>query len=1218
MGTLKAIELCNFKSYRDTHRVDLGDSSFSAIIGPNGSGKSNMMDAISFVLGVRSSQLRSTQLKDLIYRGRIMRGEEVSSTQSQEATSAYVLVEYEKSNGDLLKLKRTITPSGASEYRINGKVTSSGEYNATMKKENILVKARNFLVFQGDVEQIASQSPRDLSQLIEITSGSIDLKPEYDRLKEELDVQTERSNAAWQRRRTYNAEKKHYVELKDRYDAYTAKAAERDDAVVQQQLWKLWQAQKIENEARDQIEGGDAAIQNAEGAVQEAAQEVDNVAAQYASDKKKLLKAERSAKKRADVILESKQQLVPVAERIAVVSGNISRHEARYVTVESDLTRHKNEVKQTRGSLKMVQDASAEFERDLSAKQKESGGVIRTDEDAAEYSSLKNQVHKQSLAERAEIETVQRKLRPVQDHKRSLEQSQEDAELKVKEFKSEFGVYQTQLKEAEEVLKTHQSSLRTQSESLARVVDEQTTRRRVEAELGDKLGVVANRLLELNAVKRQTERERRLKETVANLKHVFSAQKVHGLVYDLCKPKEKRHDLAVETILGKDIDSIVVDSFKTAQDCIAYLKEQQGGLASFIPLDTIKAMPVNSSLRSRLRGAVLAIDAISFQSQYERAFQYVCGSAIVCDDLKEAKRLGWSLNVKAVTVDGSVIHKAGLMTGGTTQKGQAGKRTSKWDESEVTKLQAEKDALVLELQTVGRQKFDPERQDTLQREVDKVRQEVSSAQKHVASLKDKLKDINGQLKYYSDEAAKSKKAIASTASDLNRLETQKATIQQRLDQVWHTVFSQYCSRVGVSVEDVFAYEQTHGSLSAEAENRRLNFSQQIATLESQLKFGSSRVDECKERLNKIRQSINDDKAAVDGWQADEEQLKEDIGILEDKARAEAKQVQKLTAAVQNASTESNAAKEHLSRAQAVVDNLRRKLAQSETELETAATQRYEVLRECKIEGIALPLVSGDLESVPLVEDESQMDIDVEVDFSGLPQGVRRLADDSTLVAKIKGLQADLERINPNLKAVSRLEQVEAEGATIEAESKRERDALQELQAQFREVRDARCEKFNAAFEHISGVIDATYKELTRSEAFPLGGSATLTVEDEHEPYLEGIKYHAMPPMKRFREMELLSGGEKTMAALALLFSIHSFHPSPFFVLDEIDAALDNANVQRVANYIRKHAGTKCQFIVISLKRGLYTHGECLVGIYRDQEVNSSKILTMDLRSYPDS
>ncbi|KAG5365425.1 Structural maintenance of chromosomes protein 1 [Yarrowia sp. C11] len=1220
MGTLKAIELCNFKSYRDTHRVDLGDSSFSAIIGPNGSGKSNMMDAISFVLGVRSSHLRSTQLKDLIYRGRIMRGEEVSSTQSQEATSAYVLVEYEKSNGDLLKLKRTITPSGSSEYRINNKVTSSGEYNATMKKENILVKARNFLVFQGDVEQIASQSPQDLSKLIEITSGSIDLKPEYDRLKEELDVQTERSNAAWQRRRTYNAEKKHYVELKDRYDAYTAKAAERDEAVVKQQLWKLWQAQRMEDEARDQIEGGDAAIQNAEGAVQEAVQEVENVAAKYASDKKRLLKQERSAKKRSDVILEHKQQLVPVAERIAVVSGNITRHEARFSAVEADLLRHQDEVKQTRGVLKMAQNNFKEHEQELSSKQKESGGVIRSDEDAVEYSTLKNEVHKRSLAEQAEIETVKRKLRPVQDHKRALEQAQEDSELKIKEFKSSFSVYQTQLKEAEEVLKTHQSALRTQSESLARVVDEQTTRRRVELELGDKLGVVANRLIELNAVKRQSERERRLKETVANLKHVFSAQKVHGLVYDLCKPKEKRHDLAVETILGKDIDSIVVDSFKTAQDCIAYLKEQQGGLASFIPLDTIKAMPVNSSLRSRLRGAVLAIDAISFSSQYERAFQYVCGSAIVCDDLKDAKRLGWSLNVKAVTTDGSVIHKAGLMTGGTTQKGnQGGKRASKWDESEVTKLQAEKDALVLELQTVGRQKFDPERQDTLQREVDKVRQEVSAAQKHVASLKDRLKDINSQLKYYGEEAAKSKKQIASTASDLEKLEEQKATIQARLDQVWYTVFSSYCSRVGVSVEDVFAYEQTHGSLSAEAERKRLRISQQIATLESQLKFGSKRVDECKERLAKIRQSIDDDKAAVDGWEADEAQLREDIGILEEKARAEAKQVQKLTASVQNASSESNAAKEHLSRAQAVVDNLRRKLAQSETELETAATQRYEVLRECKIEGIQLPLASGDLESVPLVEgDDSQMEVDVEVDFSSLPQGIRRLADDSTLVAKIKALQAELERINPNLKAVSRLEQVEAEGATIEAESKREREALQELQAQFREVRDARCDRFNAAFEHISGIIDATYKELTRSDAFPLGGSATLTVEDEHEPYLEGIKYHAMPPMKRFREMELLSGGEKTMAALALLFSIHSYHPSPFFVLDEIDAALDNANVQRVANYIRKHAGTKCQFIVISLKRGLYTHGECLVGIYRDQEVNSSKILTMDLRSYPDT
>merc|ERR1711939_722668 len=122
--------------------------------------------------------------------------------------------------------------------------------------------------------------------------------------------------------------------------------------------------------------------------------------------------------------------------------------------------------------------------------------------------------------------------------------------------------------------------------------------------------------------------------------------------------------------------------------------------------------------------------------------------------------------------------------------------------------------------------------------------------------------------------------------------------------------------------------------------------------------------------------------------------------------------------------------------------------------------------------------------------------------------------------------------------------------------------------------------------------------------FPAGGRAYLTA-DEEEPYLAGVNYHTMPPTKRFRDMEHLSGGEKTMAALALLFAIHSYQPSPFFVLDEVDAALDNTNVGKIAAYIRRRANEDFQFIVISLKTGLFQGSESLVGVFRDQEANSS-------------
>lgn len=204
-----------------------------------------------------------------------------------------------------------------------------------------------------------------------------------------------------------------------------------------------------------------------------------------------------------------------------------------------------------------------------------------------------------------------------------------------------------------------------------------------------------------------------------------------------------------------------------------------------------------------------------------------------------------------------------------------------------------------------------------------------------------------------------------------------------------------------------------------------------------------------------------------------------------------------------------------------------------------------------------------------------------------------------------------------MRAIERLETVENRLVATEKDFEESRAALKTTRDAFNQIKEKRFELFNKAFEHISEQIKHTYKELTRSEAYPLGGNAYLDIEeDTPTPYLSGIKYHAMPPLKRFRDMEHLSGGEKTMAALALLFAIHSYQPSPFFVLDEVDAALDNANVEKFKKYIREHAGPGMQFIVISLKTALFQDSESLVGVYRDQEVNSSRTLTLDVSLLP--
>lgn len=177
--------------------------------------------------------------------------------------------------------------------------------------------------------------------------------------------------------------------------------------------------------------------------------------------------------------------------------------------------------------------------------------------------------------------------------------------------------------------------------------------------------------------------------------------------------------------------------------------------------------------------------------------------------------------------------------------------------------------------------------------------------------------------------------------------------------------------------------------------------------------------------------------------------------------------------------------------------------------------------------------------------------------------------------------------------------------------------------------ECRYELFMDAFNHISGNIDKIYKQLTKSHTHPLGGTAYLNLENEDDPFLHGIKYTAMPPTKRFRDMDQLSGGEKTVAALALLFSIHSYKPSPFFILDEVDAALDNLNVAKVAGFIRSKScegrasqdtdgGSGFQSIVISLKDSFYDKAEALVGVYRDSDGGCSKTLTFDLTNYRES
>lgn len=312
-----------------------------------------------------------------------------------------------------------------------------------------------------------------------------------------------------------------------------------------------------------------------------------------------------------------------------------------------------------------------------------------------------------------------------------------------------------------------------------------------------------------------------------------------------------------------------------------------------------------------------------------------------------------------------------------------------------------------------------------------------------------------------------------------------------------------------------------------------------------------------------------------------------------------------------------------------ISKLIRLINSKRAQIDQLEAQKQEILEKCELEQINLPIISDPMDtdnSVPAPH----------FDFDQLSRALKdkRHSDrdkiEGDFKQKIDGLVAEIERTAPNLKALDQyealLEKERAVTEEFEAVRKEEREKTQ----RFNEVKQRRYQLFMDAFNHISGNIDKIYKQLTKSNTHPLGGTAYLNLENDDDPFLHGIKYTAMPPTKRFRDMEQLSGGEKTVAALALLFSIHSYKPSPFFILDEVDAALDNLNVAKVAGFIRSKScegartsqdadgGSGFQSIVISLKDTFYDKAEALVGVYRDSERGCSRTLTFDLTKYRES
>jgi len=1047
--------LPDFKSYKGHHILTFGDSYFTSIIGPNGSGKSNSyalphftnrsvtdtfrMDAISFVLGIKSSHLRSTQLRDLVYRGRVYRTSKINadgtateetaetnghvngdahsdeegtrrSSQRDDAKTAWVMAVYEDDAGDEQKWKRTITSSGTSEYRINNRVVSAKQYNEVLEIENILVKARNFLVFQGDVEAIAQQSPRDLTRLIEQISGSLEYKEDYDRLKIESEKANEEQTFKLNQRRAMNSEIRQYQEQKREAENFERKASERDSAIVTHVLWKLFHFQRVMEESTAEIEQHKAQLQEYERSVEKYKQRLDDAQREQAKASREVAKMNRAIEKKQKDIEENENSLVPIDEKITLSKMNVGKYRVRVGEVSKERDSQQRTVDQFTKDLKTVEKAQKRWEEEQDRAAQQSGRQLSSS-DLQEYSRLRGEVTKRTAADQSQADGLARQLKSDEETVTSLKNKIESTTSDVQKLEDELQSLIDRRKEFETQAKQYQNEIDAKKKEINALASERSRTTQVRVEMDEKLRDVLNKLVEADSGRRESEKETRARETVAAMKRIFPGG-VLGRVHELCKPKQKKFETAIAIALGRHWDSVVVDTEKTAKDCIQYLRDQRAGQATFIPLDTIQVKPVNSNLKGAFKGMRLAIDAIDYDTEVERAMSYACGNAMVCDSLAVAKHIIYEKGIEAtaVTLDGMKIHKGGLMTGGRGPND----KPRRWDDAEVENLRrlAEKYRSELAaLDSSKNQRHGREEEEKLQGELAALEQRVLFAREEVKALIRNHESKQKEHAHKKSQLNDAKPRYQQQSKDLDTLKTNIKRFQDSIASVEDDVFASFCQRLGYS--DIREYEAQQGTLQQELLKKKLEFSTQRSRLENQLRFEEQRLLATNDRIKKLEDHAKRDENGIERLEAEREAIQEELDNLQ--AELEALDMDLKTLQDKAAEKSSKVAEERreLQKRTKTVEDQLKAVAELEGTVQRNAAERFALLRKCRIDEIKIPLASRSrpLTDLPLNEvaengDGDAMDVDG-ADGLHIPE----IGD--------YGIEVDFEPLDDDLKEVSK-------------------------------------------------------------------------------------------------------------------------------------------------------------------------------------------------------
>ncbi len=1158
------MEMKGFKSFANKVTIDFTND-FNCILGPNGSGKSNVLDALCFVLGKAGSKsLRAEKTANLIYNG--------GKTKSP-AKQGEVHIWFDNASRIFptdtaeIKISRIVKKTGTSAYLINDETSTRSAISDMLAHARIDADGYN-IILQGDIVRLVEMSPVERRGIIEEISGISIYEEKKDRASRELErveVQLREADIILAERKT------HLEELrKERDQAQKFKDLEdkmrrnKKTLLVRKQDAKLLSVQDLSkkiSESEEQVSAIQEKISSLKQAILEKRKEIDAISREVEEkgEKEQVALMKTVEQLRIDLALKS--------QRKETVRQEIGRIQLRKKELEVSRKEADQKISELRDKITSADKRIAARQRELDELEKKIVAFQKKN-DLASASDID-----------ARIKGIEEQAEKLQEEMQSMREEQQ--ELMRKKDRLEFQLHtidekvakvleaQKENKEQVKLLQTQQKQLTTINARLSTVLDRASA---LVPELQTAQGKLHTHTEQLNKLQVRYERIQERAAGSRAVKEVLQLRRdnprILGTVAQLGRVSDQ-FSLALEVAAGGRLQSVVVEDDVAAQECIAFLKAQRLGVATFFPLNKIRSRPIPSELRSLSGPGIhgFAVDLVSFDKKYDSVFSFVFASTLVVEDIAVARRIGIG-RTRMVTVQGDLIEASGAMSGGFRQQQQTGggfveeglsqqlstaeKHVADY-QSLVARLTSEKTELHAEIEQLREQRHSLEDSvKALERELHLDTADLDASKGDKVRLKEEIAALDNAL----DEAII---AVREKGKMLASLKMEKQTLREKVDSL----------RSPQAIAELNAFEQQKRLLTTD-----------IAQITTEKKGFEGNITSIylpeQENILRILQQQDEEIAE---FSSEEKTLSEALSSMQkdlvEKEKKEAefrKQFKSLFDLRQKKEAEKSSLEEKTIREE---DRIRR----HEHELSAYKIQIASVKAE--LAGIEEELT--DYSSVEVYSSKKDEDIS------------REIREYDRIVSQFGAV---------NMKALEIYDRVEQEYTSLREKKEVLRSEREDVLLMINEIDTKKRELFLKTFSSIEDHFKRIFSALSTK------GDAFLELENPEDPLSAGLTIRVRLSGTKFMDIRSLSGGEKTMTALAFLYAVQEHEPASFYVLDEVDAALDKKNSERLAKLLREYS-KKAQYIIISHNDTIISEADALYGVSMDQhgmsQVTSLKI-----------